>query len=115
VTALIVQRLNDCTNLLALITPNTRGSWWVPFEVGVARQAPRAITSFSNLPQSELPEFLTEWPVLRGTDAVDTFAYYYRQQAAILRGSLLERRASIGQPLPTVDAFHRQLKAALRQ
>src|SRR5262249_51630867 len=79
VTALVVRRLKDCTNLLALVTQNTKTSWWVPFEVGVAREAPRIITSFSNLDQYSLPEFLKEWPVLRGESAVDTFADYYKR------------------------------------
>ena len=49
ITALIVDRLKSCSNLLALVTRNTKGSWWVPFEVGVARQAPRIITSYTDL------------------------------------------------------------------
>ena len=73
ITALIVTRLTSCTNLLALVTRNTQGSWWVPFEVGVARQAPRIITSYTDLSHGVLPDFLTEWPVLRGDSAVDTF------------------------------------------
>ena len=35
ITALIVDRLTSCSNLLALLTRNTKGSWWVPFKVGV--------------------------------------------------------------------------------
>ncbi len=66
VTSLIVERLNACTNLLAIVTQNTQGSWWVPFEVGIARQAPRVITSFTNQRDSAMPEFLLEWPRLRG-------------------------------------------------
>jgi hypothetical protein len=115
VTALIVKRLNDCTNLLALVTQNTRGSWWVPFEVGVARQAPRIITSYTNLAQGELPEFLTEWPVLRGESAIDKFASFYKQQAPVVRRSLVEKFASASEGIAGVDEFHRQLKAALGQ
>jgi hypothetical protein len=115
VTALIVNRLNECTNLLALVTQNTRGSWWVPFEVGVARQAPRIITSYTNLEQRDLPEYLTEWPVLRGDNAIDVFAKYYKQQASIVQRSLVEKRASVSEGITGVDTFHRQLKAALGQ
>lgn len=115
ITALIVRRLNECTNLLALVTPNTKGSWWVPFEVGVARQAPRMISTFTNLVQSELPQFLTEWPVLRGDTAVDTFAKYYKQQASLAKRSLVEKTASASEGVASVDSFHRQLKNALGQ
>jgi TIR domain len=115
VTALIVNRLNACTNLLALVTQNTRGSWWVPFEVGVARQAPRIITSYTNLAQAELPQFLTEWPVLRGDTAIDTFASYYKQQAGIVKRTLVEKSGQPSDGIAGVNAFHKQLKAALGQ
>lgn len=115
ITALIVSRLNECTNLLALVTPNTKGSWWVPFEVGVARQAPRIITTFTNLGQSDLPQYLTEWPVLRGDNAVDTFATYYKKQVQVAKRSLVEKYASASEAASTVDTFHRQLKTALGQ
>lgn len=29
--------LTNCTHLLAIITPRTKGSWWVPYEIGAAR------------------------------------------------------------------------------
>jgi hypothetical protein len=115
ITALIVSRVRSCTNLLALVTPNTRGSWWVPFEVGVAREAPRMISSFTNLAQEDLPEFLKEWPVLRGEGAIDTFAKYYKQQNDVVKRAFVEGRAPASEGTAGVDTFHRQLKAALGQ
>src|SRR5438477_7977751 len=29
--------LESCTHLLGIITDNTKGSWWVPYEIGSAR------------------------------------------------------------------------------
>ena len=115
ITALIVDRLTSCTNLLALITRNTKGSWWVPFEVGVARQAPRIITSYTDLPRVELPEFLTEWPVLYGVGAVDTFAEHYKRQVVNLRRNLVEQQGLTSERVASVSRFHRELKTALRQ
>src|SRR6185369_4061960 len=46
ITDLLVGRINLCTHLMALITDQTVGSWWVPFEIGVARQGDKRITSF---------------------------------------------------------------------
>ena len=114
ITALIVDRLTSCTNLLALIPRNTQGSWWVPFEVGVARQAPRIITSYTDLSHGVLPEFLTEWPVLRGESAVDTFAEHYKRQVVNLRRNLVEHQGSVSERMTRVSMFHRELKAALR-
>lgn len=59
ITDLIVSRINTCTHLMALVTNATVGSWWVPFEIGVARQGDRRITSFVANTVT-LPEFLTE-------------------------------------------------------
>ncbi len=36
-TAAIERGLGNSTHLLALITPRTKGSWWVPFEIGSSR------------------------------------------------------------------------------
>ena len=94
ITALIVSRVKQCTNLLVLVSKNTQGSWWVPFEVGVAREAPRIITSYTNLLQEELPEFLTEWPVLRGTNAIDKFAALYKAKMEIVKRAFSESRTA---------------------
>ncbi len=115
ITALIVGRVKQCTNLLVLVSKNTQGSWWVPFEVGVAREAPRVITSYTNLFQHELPEFLTEWPVLRGNSAIDTFADLYKKKMDLVKRAFSEGRTSGSTGLVEVETFHRQLKAALGQ
>lgn len=114
ITNLILKRLGDCTNLLAIVTANTTGSWWVPFEVGVARQAPRVITTFTNL-VSGLPEYLTEWPVLRGEEAIDQFANLYKKQQQILNDSIIRKSETASNQFDRVDAFHRTLKANLGQ
>lgn len=115
ITTLIVSRLNMCTHLLALVTENTKGSWWVPFEIGVARRAPRAISTFTNLSYG-LPEYLTEWPVLRGESAVDKFAAAYKSQIATAKRMLTaEATTSFDERALSVDSFHTRLKASLGQ
>jgi TIR domain-containing protein len=115
ITSLIVSRLTACTTLLAIMTENTRGSWWVPFEVGVARQAPRMIATFTNLQRAHLPEYLTEWPVLRGDQAIDMFVRYYKQQQTSAQRFLLDQRGASASASSIPDAFHRDLKSALGQ
>lgn len=114
VTDLILSRLDGCSHLLAVVTSNTTGSWWVPFEVGVARRAPRAISTFTNRTLQELPEFLREWPVLTGPAAIDEFARLYRSEPISLtrdvrEGTVLRANSD------AVGSFHTRLKAALRQ
>jgi hypothetical protein len=115
ITGLIIDRLERCTNLLAIVTANTRQSWWVPFEIGVARRAPRVISTFTNLPDTDLPEYVHEWPVLRGDSAVDTFASLYKSQRRQLTEGVLEKRASVERQIGFVADFHRSLKMALGQ
>ena len=115
ITGLLVQRVNACTNLLAVVTQNTEGSWWVPFEIGVARQSPRAITTMTNLLDTSLPEYLLEWPRLRGDAAVDTFARLYKEQQRVLTEQVMEKRASASMQVNYVDQFQASLKRALGQ
>jgi len=114
ITSLILRRLDMCTHLLAIVTRNTEGSWWVPFEIGVARKAPRAIATLTNLGLG-LPQYLEEWPVLRGEDAIDKFAAIYKRHRIDARRTLLEKVASVADQDRLVGSFHTELKRALAQ
>lgn len=114
-TRILVDMVNKCTNLLAVITANTEGSWWVPFEIGVAKQAPRVICSITNQSDTSLPGYLMEWPRLRGEKAIDEFAKLYTLQKKFLTENVLEKRVAASLQISTVDSFHRSLKAALGQ
>ncbi|BCS54327.1 toll/interleukin-1 receptor domain-containing protein [Geobacter sp. SVR] len=90
-TQLLVDRLRRCDTVLAVVSSNTKNSWWVPFEIGTAREMPRIITSFTSLPdrlsytaQECLPEYLLEWPRFRSDSDIDLFARQYKQKSLIL-------------------------------
>ena len=91
-TPLLVNRLRKCDTLLAVVTENTKGSWWVPFEIGTAREMPRVISSFTNLPdyptyskKQGLPEYFLEWPRLRTDEDLDIFANEYQRKFLLLQ------------------------------
>ncbi len=111
ITDLLVDRINTCTHLMALITNQTVGSWWVPFEIGVARQGDRRITSFDNSTVA-LPEYLTEWPVLKNDADIDKFAEAYHKDRAAK--PLHEKYAAYARSITNADQFHRELKSAIR-
>ena len=115
ITALLIDRISKCTNLLAIVTQNTKGSWWVPFEIGVARQAPRVITSMTNQQDSDLPEFLLEWPRLRGDAAIDTFAQLYKSQRDVLTERVVKKQASFSAQVSDVEQFQMKLMRSLGQ
>jgi hypothetical protein len=116
-TDIILRRLDEYTHLLAVVTVNTRDSWWVPFEIGVARRAPRFITTYTRM-YSTLPAYLKQWPVLwRDTD-IDLFAkwhgkdndYHLNEGAKVMLAN-----ESFSNKQTTTELFHYGLKAALGQ
>lgn len=115
-TPLLVDRLRRCDTLLAVVTANTKESWWVPFEIGTAREMPRAIASVTSLPEtpSSLPEYLLEWPRLRDNVDFDTFAREYKRRNILLESGQIKINNSVAGP-QTVRKFESDLMTALAQ
>lgn len=47
-------------SLLAIVTANTKASWWVPFELGIAFELSKYLASFGDRYLN--PSFLEKWP-----------------------------------------------------
>ena len=47
--------------LMAVVSRATKSSWWVPFEIGIASDMDRFLSSYGD-PVVELPSFLAAWP-----------------------------------------------------
>jgi hypothetical protein len=122
ITREILENINRCTHLLGIITTNTRGSWWVPYEIGVAEQSERAISTYSFLLDSELPEYLWHWPVLKGDTAIDRFAAIYKQERPVVESMHATRghekianSTNFSAARSSAAQFHSKLKSALGQ
>jgi hypothetical protein len=112
ITAKLVAAIEKCTHLMALVTEATRESWWVPFEIGIAREAPRRIATYK-ASTSSLPDYLEEWPILKSENDLDKFALaYHKDNAGEPSGRMI--RAAY-HTIHTPDDFHRELKASLGQ
>ena len=75
-------------NMVAVVTENTPLSWWVPFELGVARETDSQIATFLSVnllsgKTVELPSYLERWPILAGNSELRVWA------KAIVTGSSL--------------------------
>ena len=115
VTDVILQRLEECSYLMAVVTTNTKASWWVPFEIGVARRAPRYITTFTNLSYT-LPAYLKEWPILREDLDIDKFAKWKAGQVSIGHEHLIKAaNEKMESQRTVVDLFHYGLRKDLGQ
>lgn len=73
----IESEIEECTDLIVIITKNVVSSWWVPFEIGLATANNCRIVSvvFDNAVM-KLPSFLRKWPVIDTQDKLD----YYLQE-----------------------------------
>jgi hypothetical protein len=113
VTQHILDALRRCTHLLALISNTTVNSWWVPFEIGVATESDRRISSFDKASVA-LPEYLRIWPILRNDDDLAKYVRRYKQDSLPLQkaGKMLEARTAYVQ---SAEQFHQLLKADLGQ
>lgn len=60
----IKSNLNDCTDIIVVMSEATKRSWWVPFEIGMAAQANMPTASYLTSSVS-LPEYLDYWPRLK--------------------------------------------------
>ncbi|WP_297637753.1 toll/interleukin-1 receptor domain-containing protein [uncultured Clostridium sp.] len=66
----IKNRLNDCSDILVVMSNKTEESWWVPFEIGMAAQKDFPVVSYL-VDNVELPDYLDYWPRLRkSTDLI---------------------------------------------
>ena len=60
----IKANLNDCTDIIVVISQNTKYSQWVPFEVGMSAQVDMPTATFLQ-ENIDLPDFLEYWPRLK--------------------------------------------------
>ena len=114
----IESKIDSSTDLLVIITENTKSSWWVPFEIGLSTAKDIRIVSlvFENAPK--LPSFIRKWPIV---DTEWKFNFYLEQlekdkkqlliESSYIRKSMSEEavyfseRASL-QNIRKSDLFH---------
>jgi hypothetical protein len=76
IAAIIEMALINCTHVIAVLTRNTNGSQWVPYEYGrIKDDPPAAVTAAcwhdtASLPFSDLPEYLHMGPIITGDAGV---------------------------------------------
>ena len=109
ITSMIVTRVRQCTHLMAITSTNTISSWWVPFEIGVATDQDRRISTYT-LEATNLPDYLKKWPILKNKAHLDQFIdLYQRDKVVALNESTMTRT------ITSADNFHRSLKSRIGQ
>lgn len=131
ITEVITKNIKKSTHLIAVISSNTVGSWWVPFEIGEATIANRRICSYAIRVDSPnlslmsyrqitrvLPEYLQKWPVLVSSADLEEFIKQYRVDNITFgieesRNKQFDNLSSNDLTKTGADSFHRNLKRHL--
>lgn len=109
----IRMRLEECSQLLAVISPITRVSWWVPWEIGVATEKERFLASFVS-GGAPVPEYLRKWPYLQSISDFDKYIDE-SNNALILVENYRQRGYGTSAKSLGFRSFHSSLKASLGQ
>ncbi len=109
----IREQLEQCTQLLAVISERTKASQWVPWEIGVATEKERPLASFVERP-AIVPEFLAKWPYLQTVDDIDKYAQTSKRARATFDSLSRTITASTARRTAFRE-FHTGLKSALGQ
>lgn len=97
----IKRNLNDCTDIIVVMSEATKFSQWVPFEVGMSAQNDMPTATFLQA-NVALPDFLDYWPRLKQpndirkyvaarNDVIHEFSSKYLYETAEIRRSQTTR------------------------
>ena len=105
--------LQECTELMAVVSQTTKESWWVPWEIGVAQEKERPITTFAG-GQCVLPTYLKKWPYLKTVSELDVYIRVAKETRRVVDRDRYSKTAATLQASYTRN-FHHNLKRALGQ
>lgn len=106
-------QLSLCTQLMAVVSSNTKTSWWVPWEIGIATEKYQPIATFAG-DNTTLPEYLRKWPYLRNSADLDEYAVVTKTVTNTFRvrkGYIDESSARRS----STQEFYKSLRAKLHQ
>ncbi|CAM4020140.1 toll/interleukin-1 receptor domain-containing protein [Cohnella lubricantis] len=104
-------KLNECTHLLAIITNNTKISWWVPFEIGLATEREYPISSYvSYWDKQRLPDYLWKWPVLESDQDLNNYIMLLKRDRTTLLNEEINKSIYTAKPKNYAEAFQKRMK-----
>lgn len=107
-TGHIMSKISESTDVIAVVSDNTKESWWVPFEIGVATDKPRPIATFV-CGQVSLPEYLYFWPQLHSSSDIVWYVQTRRGLAYRCLDNTMNIFESIGTRKDRIAEFYTAL------
>ncbi len=105
--------IRETNTILAIVTENTPLSWWVPFEIGVARETNSQIATFLEVNRYsrnkvELPSYLRKWPILATTRSLQAWA------SRLASASVLQGRYNFAKQAPQGSDYADDVESLVR-
>lgn len=113
----LLRRMSACDQLIAVVSSQTKESWWVPWEIGVGSEKGFRMASYSER-YVTLPSYLEKWPNLKSDSDIDLYCQYSKAtQSRIDEGvrGFQSEGARVRIFKSNAFDFHRDLKAALNR
>lgn len=108
----IRKQLNECSDILVVLSESTKTSWWVPFEIGMAAQKDLPTVNYLQT-GIILPDYLSYWPRLKSE--LDLAKYVVARNKA--RQEVLNEQRSgriYANASSETQRFYNELKSQLR-
>lgn len=105
----IVRKSSD---ILVVMSENTKDSWWVPFEIGIAANQDLPIVTFLQ-DYVLLPEYLDYWPRLKSLDDIAKYVRVRKNHIQEVRKNIDSSVEMFSHRLSITEQFYKNLKAVL--
>lgn len=89
ITKFIEQGLSRSTHIMCLISADTVRSWWVPYELGFAKNAGVHLATLKLKGDISLPAYLEINEIIRGTESLNKYLSKVRRYVEKVAASLL--------------------------
>ena len=111
----IREKLRECSDVIVVLSNNTKRSWWVPFEIGMATEKDMPIANYLTS-YEKLPEYLEYWPRLKNQQDVKK---YVEVRNKVARRVVLEKQLNhsyydrADSNISETQKFYEELKKSL--
>ena len=111
----IRKKLRECSDVIVVLSDNTKRSWWVPFEIGMATEKDMPIANYLTS-YEKLPEYLEYWPRLKDQRDVKK---YVEVRNKVARQVVLEKQLNhsyydrADSNISETQKFYEELKKSL--
>lgn len=111
----IREKLRECSDVIVVLSDNTKRSWWVPFEIGMATEKDMPIANYLTS-YEKLPEYLEYWPRLKNQQDVKK---YVEVRNKVARRVVLEKQLNhsyydrADSNISETQKFYEELKKSL--